>query len=107
MELEELFTQCHFSKRYLGYYALKECVRITLEDENALLYLTGIYINAGKECNSSWKQVERNIRTMLNASWKCGAMKTLEYISGGKFYERPTVGNIIEILVCYLKARQP
>lgn len=27
----------------------------------------------------------------------------METISGGKFYSKPTVGEVIEIMACYLK----
>ena len=103
MTLEQLLKQCKFSKRYQGYHAFRECLLITLENEESLLYLTQIYIDAGKRCNCSWKQIERNIRTMLDYSWKMGGKEQLEYLSGSVFYEKPAVGEVIEIFTCYLK----
>lgn len=103
MNMEQLFRKCKFSKRYLGYQALQECVLITLEDEEALLFMTGIYMDAAKRCHTSWKQVERNIRTMLDCSWKAGGKETLEQISGGVLYAKPSVGEVIEIFTYYLK----
>ena len=103
MSLEQLLRQCRFPKRYKGYYALKKCLQITLEDEESLLYMTGIYERAGKECNSSWRQVERNIRNLLEYSWRNGGRKALERISGCVLYARPTVGEMLEALTCYIK----
>lgn len=103
MNMEQLFRKCRFSKRYLGYQALLECLLITLEDEEALLFMTGIYMDAAKRCRTSWKQVERNIRTMLDCSWKTGGKEPLEQISGGVLYAKPSVGEVIEIFTCYLK----
>jgi len=104
MELDELFKQCKFSRRYQGYNALRECLRIVLEDEESLLYMTGIYAEAAKRCHVSWTHVERNIRTMLDNSWKNGGKEPLEMIAGEVLYTKPTVGEVIESLTYYLKA---
>lgn len=103
MDMEQLFQQCRFSKRYQGYYAFRECLSIALENEETLLYMTGIYVEAGQRCHAPWQHVERNIRTMLNYSWKNGGKEVLEMLSGGVLYQKPTVSEVIEILTCYLK----
>ena len=103
MTIDQLLKQCRFSKRYQGYQVFSECLRIALENEETLLYVTGIYIDAAKKYNTSWHHVERNIRTMLDHSWKTGGKEELERLSGGILYEKPTVGETIEIMVCYLK----
>ena len=103
MEMEQVLRECRFSKRYQGYYALRECLGIALENEDTLQYMTGIYVEAAKRCPTSWHHVERNIRTMLDYSWKNGGREALEGIAGGVLYEKPTVGEVIEILTCYLK----
>ena len=104
MDLEQLFMQCRFSKRYLGYHAFRECLRITLADEDALLYMTGIYVDAGKMCNSTWKKVERNIRTMLDYAWNTGGKESLELLSGCPLTQKPTVSEVLEIFTCYMKS---
>ena len=104
MNIEELLRLCRFSKRYQGYQAFRECLYIVLENEDTLLYLTEIYIDAAHKCHTSWKHVERNIRTMLDYSWKTGGKEQLESLSGGILYEKPTIGEVLEILACYIKA---
>lgn len=106
MDIEQIFRQCRFSKRYQGYYALWECLCIALENEDELLYMTGIYVEAAKKCHTSWQQVERNIRTMLDHSWQNGGKEVLEEFAGGVLYKKPTVGEVIEILTSYLKVHQ-
>ena len=104
MDLEQLFMQCRFSKRYIGYHVFRECLQITLADENALLYVTGIYMDAGKQSGHTWKQVERNIRTMLDYAWKSGGKEQMELLSGCPLQRQPTVGEALEIFTCYVKA---
>ena len=103
MELEQVLRTCRFSKRYRGYYALETCIRIALEDEESLLYVTGIYMAAAHKQGISWTSLERNIRTVLSHSWEHGGQEPLERLSGGVLLEKPTVSELLEILVCYLK----
>ena len=103
MNMDELLRKCRFSKRYQGYYAFRECLLIALENEETLLYVTGIYKDVARKLNISWKLAERNIRTMLDCSWKTGGRRHLEELSGGTLYDKPTISEVLEILVCYLK----
>ena len=103
MDMEQLLRQCKFSKRYQGYQAFLECLYIALENEDSLLYITGIYMDVGQKSHVSWKRVERNIRTMLDYSWRTGGKEQLESLSGGALYEKPTTGEVLEILTCYIK----
>lgn len=103
MNIEELLKECRFSKRYQGYHVFRECLLVALKDEESLLYLTGIYAEVARKCNISWKLVERNIRTMLDYAWSIGGKESLERLSGGVLYEKPTIGEVLEILVYYLK----
>lgn len=97
MYLEQLLKQCRFSKRYQEYYEFRECLKITLENEESLLHMTNIYMEAAARCNTSWRRVERNIRTLIDNSWRTGGRKELELISGCVLYGRPTVGEALEI----------
>lgn len=103
MNMEQLLRKCGFSKRYRGFLALQECVCIVLENEDALLYMTAIYNEVGSKNHISWNCVERNIRTLVNSSWENGGKEQLELLAGGVLYEKPTVGEVIEILACYIK----
>lgn len=104
MNIEEVMRFCRFSRCYHGYKELIECVQLAFEKEERLLYVTGIYQEVAKKHHISASGVERNIRTMIRYAWKNGGREPLEKISGGKLYEKPTVSDVMEILVCYLKA---
>ena len=103
MTLEQLLKQCKFSKRYHGYGEFMECLRITLANEDSLTYITGVYMEAAAKCHISWSGLERNIRTMLDHSWQTGGRIELEKISGCTLYAKPTIGELLEDLTCYLK----
>ena len=103
MRVERILLYCKFSRRYQGYAQLRECVRIALEEEDKLTYISGIYYEVGKKYHVSASCVERNIRTVITYVWGHGGKAPLEEISGGKLYQRPTAGEVIDIMVCYLK----
>lgn len=54
----------------------------------------------------SCRCIERYIRTARDYAWQRGCKEFLEEISGGTFYEAPSVGELIEILAVYLKEEQ-
>ncbi len=102
MNIEKVLNQCRFSKRYRGHRELEECIRIVVEDEDNLLYLTGIYQKTADKYHVSLGNIERNIRTIVDYSWGHGGKEQLELLTGAKYYDKPTVGEIIEILACYV-----
>jgi len=106
MDLDRLMLYCRLSRRYTGYLELQECLKIALEDEERLLYVTGIYREVGEKFYGSAGRIERNIRTLLNYSWKNGGKEPLEKIFGRKLDSKPRVGEVIEGFVCYLKGYQ-
>ena len=103
MTLEQALQYCKFSKRYKGYKELLDCVNIALEEEDRLLYVSGIYCEVAKTHHISPSGVERNIRTLVDHAWKNGAKDSLESLSGGKMYDKPTVSEVIEILVRHME----
>lgn len=103
MNLEKLFQLCRFSKRYRGYYMFRDCLHIILEDEEALQYMTGIYMDVAKKYHTLWKGVERNIRTMLDYSWRTGGKEQFELLTGTALNGRLTTGETLELLTDYVK----
>ena len=106
MKVEKALSQCKFSRRYQGYYELKECIQIVLENKERLLYVTGIYQDVALKYHISTSCVERNIRTARNHAWENGGKEAFEKLSGGEFYDKPPVSEVIEILACYIKEQQ-
>lgn len=98
-----MLRQCNFSKRHRGYRELRECIRIVLADEERLLYMTGVYSEVGRIFQISWSGVEKNIRTAFDYAWANGGKAQMEKLSGGVFYGKPTISEVIEIMACYIK----
>lgn len=103
MDVEKVLRYCRFSMCYRGFSELKECVLIVLENEERLLYVTDIYNEVAKKFHLSGSGVERNIRTVLGHALENGGKKRLEALAGCKFFEKPTVSEVIELLACYIK----
>ncbi len=107
---EQLIRKARFSKRYQGYRYLLECIELVLEDDNRLCALSReVYQPIARKYHVSCRCIERDIRTARDCAWLKGGKEFLEKISGGKFYEIPSVGELIEILALHLKeeAGQP
>ena len=102
MDIDKILVKCRFSKRYMGYRELKEGVRIVVEDENELLRLTGIYQKVAERFSVSKESVERNMRTVINRSWDNGGREPLEKLCGGKLYDKPSNGEVLEIISYYI-----
>lgn len=99
---DELLQNARFSKRYQGYHYLLLCVELAAEDELRLCSLIKqIYQPVADQYQLTYQDIERNIRTARDYAWQNGGKEFIEKISSGKFYEPPTVGELIEILAGY------
>ena len=103
MSLDRILTYCKFSKRYQGYHALRECIEIALKEEERLLYITGIYYDVAEHRGITASGVDRNIRTAIKHAWENGGKEPMEVIAGGKLYDKPSVSEVLEIMVCHIK----
>lgn len=100
---DKLLQNARFSKRYQGYHYLLLCVELASEDESRLCSLIKqIYQPVADQYQLTYQDIERNIRTARDYAWQNGGKEFIEKISGGKFYEPPAVGELIEILAGYL-----
>ena len=101
---ELLIRKAKFSKRYRGYYYLLQCIELVFADENRLCALSKeVYRPIAEKYQVSCRCIERDIRTARDYAWQRGGKEILEEISGGVFYESPSVGELIEILAVYLR----
>lgn len=99
----ELVNKARFSKRYQGYYFLIPCVELVAEDETRLCALIKeIYQPVAKLYGVTYNDIERNMRTARDYAWRNGGKEFIEKISGGKFPDVPTMGEVLEILGEYL-----
>ncbi len=96
------------SATHLGYYYLNTSVLLILEDENRLLMVSKLLYPLVAEIHSTTPScVERNIRTVISLCWSRGDRERLFQIAGCRLQSKPTNGEFIDILSCYIKKHNP
>ena len=103
MRIENLCRECGFRAHYRGYRQLIDCIQIALDDEERLMYVTGICYEVSLKYNVSTSGVERNIRTLIKKSWEEDEGKLLGKVLETKIDQKPTASKLIEMFVYYLK----
>lgn len=87
---------------YQGYYQITDAIELAVEDENRLLEATQkIYQHIADRDGYKWSAVERNIRTVVQRTWKINP-ELLAKIAGYALTEVPTATAFIEIIAAYL-----
>ena len=89
--------------RYRGFRCLACAVELALEDEDRLYGLTkALYPAVARRLHTKPGNVERNIRTLIARIWEKGDRAELCRLARRELTERPSVGEMIEILTSYL-----
>ena len=101
--LSDTLQSLGISKCYKGYEQLLLSVKLALDDNSRLLYITkDIYHQVANICNCEYCNVERNIRTVAHRAWKLNSERLTE-IAGYTLYTSPSVSEFISILVTYVE----
>lgn len=102
--VNELIHSLGVVGKYYGSTLLKHCVLLAVENENTLYRVTkDIYPVVAAKFHTKVYNVERNIRTFIDAFWKNGNCQRLNEIVGCPVVHKPTVGGLIEILSSYVQ----
>lgn len=105
-EVEGLLRRLGFTANYKGYRYLVEGVKLALMDPDRLLFITkGIYLEIALRHSSTAGNVERSIRTVINAVWKKEPRLFREVISY-PFSDRPSVSEFIGSITGYLSENE-
>lgn len=87
---------------YLGTHYLAYAELLVLEDQNRLTMVTKwLYPEIAAYYHTSWKSVERNIRTVISICWERGACTQLEQNTGIILLSKPSPTGIIQLLAHY------
>lgn len=87
---------------YLGAHYLAYAELLVLEDRDRLVMVTKwLYPEIAAHYHTSWKAVERDIRTVIAGFWSCGGRERLAQVTGTKLESRPSPTGIIQILARY------
>ena len=92
MRIYKTILDFKYPVKYIGAYYLRDGIMHCLENPQVIDYMNRIYCVIAKKHGTGTKNVERNIRTVINKWWdydKCG----------GLFDKKPTASELVHTLV--------
>ena len=102
-EITYLIRSLGIGATYRGYRYLSYGIKLCLEDEDYLLYVSKLlYPQIAKYYCTSTYSVERDLRTVINVCWERGNRPLLQKIAMRPLNTRPTSGEFLDILVAHL-----
>lgn len=105
--IESTLRELGIGSNYIAQQRTVVAIRLALEDEDRLLYVTKeIYYPAGEICGCKWTAVERNIRTVVQRVWRINP-SGLAQMAGYPLLEPPTASDFVEILAHYIRHHHP
>ncbi len=88
---------------YLGAHYLAYAELLVLEDQNRLTMVTKwLYPEIASRYKTSWKSVERNIRTVINTCWNQDRGVQMARALGLFLSEKPSPTGLIQLLAYHL-----
>lgn len=88
---------------YQGTGSLVDAVLVCIREPDALTAVTKrVYPAVAKRTGTKWRNVERNLRTAVDAFWERGNREFLNELAGFPLRVRPSVGEVINYIVGYL-----
>lgn len=102
-QIKQLVTSLHINATYCGYKYLCYALYLCLQNEDYLQKVWKLlYAEIAAHYDEKRVNVERALRTVVDACWRRGGKKRLQDISGYDLSRQPAVGEFICILVYYL-----
>lgn len=101
-----LLHQIGITSNYSGFLYTAFAVELALQDPERLLLITKcIYPDVAKRFHTSWRCVERNIRTVTRIAWEKNR-PFLEQLAKHPLPSRPSVGTFLAILSANCRIRE-
>lgn len=99
----ELLYRLGITTNYTGFhetaYAVSLCVR---NPERLMLVTKWLYPDVAKQYRTTWKAVERNVRTVVEMAWQNDAA-LLEEIAGKALQRKPRAAQFLSMLSACLQ----
>ena len=106
MNIYDLLNRLGVTANYTGFFQTAFAVRLCIEQPERLRLVTKwVYPDVARRCNTSWKAVERNIRTVNGIVWEHNRL-FLEKLAGRELRCRPGNAQLLAILAYGLLARR-
>lgn len=101
----KLLRELGVGRTYRGCRIVIISVKLISDDENRLLNIVDTYKEIALRTGTSWRAVERNIRTVVNRAWVTNQSRLIE-VAGYPMSVQPTACEFLEIIYNYV-LRQP
>ena len=102
-----LLASLGITANYMGFYYASYAVSLAAHDHERLLFVTkSLYPDVAKHYRTSWKCVERNIRTITRISWEKNPA-LLAKLAGHPLDTRPGAAMFLAILTAGISRRLP
>ena len=97
-EVYDLLYRLGVTAEYTGFFHTSYAVYLAVLHPKRLLLITKLlYPAVAKHYDTSWKRVERNIRTVIGIAWNCNQALLIE-LAHYPMRERPSPAHFIAIL---------
>lgn len=98
MDHHSLLLRMGITPNYTGHYQLLRALEVARREPDALLLVTKcLYPAVAKEFGTTWKAVERNIRSAISMAWSCNPA-LLSKLAGYPLSAKPRAAQFIAIL---------
>lgn len=98
IKIKKMLYAIGLTENYAGYQQMVVALEIAVQEPESLRMVTKwLYPETARRCGTSWKSVERNIRTSLRRAWR-NSQHTLEQIAGRTFDTMPKPSQFLAIL---------
>lgn len=101
-KIYSLLSNLGITANYAGFFYVSHAISLSLSDmENLLLVTKRLYPEIAKHYHTSSKNVERNIRTVIDIAWDNNP-QLLPQLAKGSLLGKPTTSEFIAILTMSL-----
>lgn len=103
-DVQRLLRELGVGRNYRGCRIVIISVKLISDDENRLLNIVDTYKEIALKTGTSWRAVERNIRTVVNRAWVTNRKRLIE-AAGYPMLAQPTACEFLEIIYNYVSRR--
>ena len=101
-QANRLIMSCGVTPNYIGFKQTVCAVCIDVKNPDALTLVSKqIYAAVAQYYGTSWKAVERNLRTIVTIAWETNPLSICQ-IAGYALNTKPTVSQFLSIITNYL-----
>ena len=106
MQARRLMSRLGITANYTGYHHAAHAVMLSAQEPERLLLITKwIYPDVAKHYHTTWRGVERNIRTVCHLAWDKNRAE-LEHLAQHALPVRPSAGVFLAILATHVQSEQ-